>query len=171
MTKDRIFKIISDRNPANLYDVKKSVFYALDKLKKEEELKLYCFIVKSKVSGTRQIVFSKNGIVFTRAVSYEKDKNDFAEKYYQDIFSTFEYLKRIYPELQIEQLEIVNILSKEHNEKIKNSNNELAISSFTPAGFSELFGYKNLIEEDEENSDLFSCLWISFKSLIISVYK
>jgi len=123
-------------------------------LKKEEELKLYCFIVKSKVSGTRQIVFSENGIVFTRAVSYEKDKNDFAEKYYQDIFSTFDYLKRIYPELQIEQLEIVNILSKEHNEKIKNSNNELAISSFTPAGFSEIFCYKNLIEEDEENSDL-----------------
>ena len=123
-------------------------------LKQEEELKLHCFVIKSKVSGTKQIVFSKNGIVFTRAVSYEKDKNDFAEKYYQDIFSTFEYLKRIYPELEIEQLEIVNILSKEHNEKIKNSNTELAISNFTPAGFSELFGYKNLIEEDEENSDL-----------------
>ena len=123
-------------------------------LKKEEELKLYCFVIKSKVSGARQIVFSKNGIVFTRAVNYEKDKNDFAERYYQDIFSTFEYLKRIYPELQIEQLEIINILSKEHNEKIKNSNTELAISNFTPAGFSKLLGYKNLIEEDEENSDL-----------------
>ena len=123
-------------------------------LKEEEKLKLYCFIIKSKVSGTRQIVFSKNGIIFTRVVNYEKDKSDFAEKYYQDIFSTFEYLKRIYPELQIEQLEIVNLLSKEHNEKIKNSNSELAISNFTPTSFSELFGYKNLIEENEEDSDL-----------------
>ena len=38
-------------------------------------------------------------------------QKDFLEKYEQDIYSTFEYLKRLFPDLPISGIKIVNIFS------------------------------------------------------------
>ncbi len=84
---------------------------------------LYCFIIQNKVSGIRQIVFSDNGIVFTRVVNYDTKSSDFLEKYEQDIYSTFEYLKRLFPDLSMSELDIVNILSSDILETVKTINN------------------------------------------------
>ena len=72
--------------------------------------KIYCFVIQNKVSGIRQILFNDQSILFTRLISYNIDDKEFIDKYEKDIYSTFEYLKRIIPDITIKEMEIVNIL-------------------------------------------------------------
>jgi hypothetical protein len=116
---------------------------------------LYCVILQNKVSGIRQIVFSETSIVFTRIVNYDFNSSDFLEKYEQDLYSTFEYLKRLFPELIMGELDIVNILSKETLEKIKKINNvELNFTNYTPFQAAAVAGFKNIIAENSSYCDL-----------------
>jgi hypothetical protein len=116
---------------------------------------LYCVILQNKVSGIRQIVFSETSIVFTRIVNYDFNASDFLEKYEQDLYSTFEYLKRLFPELIMGELDIVNILAKEHLEKIKTiSNVELNFTNYTPYQAAAIVGQKNAIAENSSYCDL-----------------
>lgn len=116
---------------------------------------LSCLIIQNKIGGTRQIVYSERGIVFTRIVSYDITEVDWLEKYEQDIYSTFEYLKRSFPAINITELHITNVLSEEiltHLRKIDNI--ELKITNYTPHQAAQEVGYKNLLAPDEIYSDL-----------------
>ncbi len=116
---------------------------------------LYCVILQNKVSGIRQIVFSETSIVFTRIVNYDFNASDFVEKYEQDLYSTFEYLKRLFPELIMGELDIVNILAKEHLEKIKAINNvELNFTNYTPYQAATIVGCKTAVAENSSYCDL-----------------
>ena len=116
----------------SLLNLLKKDIQACSKIKNKKN-DLYCLILQNKVSGTRQVVFSSHGIVFTRLVSYDFAQEDFLEKYEQDIYSTFEYLKRLFPEVAISELDIVNILPVEANEAIKKINNaNLNFINYTP---------------------------------------
>lgn len=116
---------------------------------------LHCLIVQNKIGGTRQIVYSDNGIVFTRIVSYDITEFDWLEKYEQDIYSTFEYLKRSFPAINITELNITNILGEQTLVHIRKLDNiELKIINYTPAQVAQEIGYNNLLSPDEIYSDL-----------------
>ncbi|MBM3580323.1 MAG: hypothetical protein FJX34_06100, partial [Alphaproteobacteria bacterium] len=110
---------------------------------------LYCLVIQNKVSGIRQIVFSGQGIVFTRVVNYNFDQNDFLEKYEHDLYSTFEYLKRIYPSLAMAELDIINILpGKALDKLINNNNSELNLVNYTPNDVATKISYPSLASND-----------------------
>ena len=94
---------------------------------KEKLNNLYCLVIETKVNGFRQIIFSDAGIIFTRVVSYRSSDQDFSEKYDQDIHSTIEYLKRIYPDLTLEELDIVNVFSQKALDALEKSNLKMHI--------------------------------------------
>lgn len=116
---------------------------------------LYCMVMQNKVSGIRQVVFSDQGIVFTRVVNYNFEQPDFLEKYEQDIYSTFEYLKRLFPDLLITELDIVNIFPNEVLEVIKNLNNiELNFINYNPFQVASEIGYAKLLPQNSNFCDL-----------------
>ncbi len=116
---------------------------------------LCCFIMQNKTSGIRQIVFSENGIVFTRAVNYDFNKPDFSEKYEQDIYSTFEYLKRLFPDISISEVEIVNIFPAEILQTIKQiSNVEINFVNYTPFEAASKIKENNSFPENSKFCDL-----------------
>jgi hypothetical protein len=124
-------------------------------LRNSEYFNLSCLIIQTKVGGIRQIIFSGNGIIFTRILNYNLEEPDCLEKYERDIYSTFEYLKRSTPNINITELHITNILSEEFLEKIKKIENlELKISNYTPSEVSSILGYKDLFSQDERFVDL-----------------
>jgi hypothetical protein len=122
---------------------------------REKKNNICCLVMQNKVSGIRQVAFSEQGIIFTRVVNYNFDKPDFLEKYEQDIYSTFEYLKRLFPDLSIDELDIVNILPAEVIDVIKKiSNIELHFVNYTPYQITSLIGQKDLIPSNSNYCDL-----------------
>lgn len=116
---------------------------------------LYCLLLQSKVSGIRQTVFSDHGIIFTRVVNYNFQDADFLEKYEQDIHSTFEYLKRLFPDLHIGELDIINIFSTEILAKLDSiSNIDFHFVNYTPFQAASQAGYGDLISTESEFCDL-----------------
>ena len=112
------------------------LFKLLKKLIKISDKKndIYCLIMQNKISGIRQVVFSDSGIVFTRVVNYDFTQKDFLQKFETDIYGTFEYLKRMFPDLTPSDLDIINIFPEEVLGVIKNSTNlELKYTNITPA--------------------------------------
>ncbi|MBU6140049.1 MAG: hypothetical protein KGP29_00630 [Proteobacteria bacterium] len=115
---------------------------------------LYCVVLQNQVSGIRQIVFSSQGIVFTRIVNYDFNQADFLEKYERDLYSTFEYLKRIFPNLMMSELDIVNIFPEKALSLIGNiSNPELNLINYTPNQASIAIGYPSLLDSDSSFCD------------------
>ena len=93
---------------------------------KLKENNIFCLVIQTKTGGARQIVFSNSSIVFTRVVNYNFEELNFVEKYSQDVYSTFEYLKRLYIDLSIQEFEVINILpEKASNEIMRTKNIEL----------------------------------------------
>ncbi len=116
---------------------------------------LYFLIVQNKVSGVRQVIFSERGIVFTRAVNYNFAEKDFLEKYEQDIYSTFEYLKRLFPDIRISEIDIINIFSNEVLNSIKSiGSSELNFINYTPFQAASKIGYDKLLPENANYCDL-----------------
>ncbi len=116
---------------------------------------LYCLVLQNKVSGIRQIVFSESGIVFTRIVDYNFSQPDFLEKYEQDLYSTFEYLKRLFPDITMSELDIVNVLPSEGIEAIKKLNTtELNFINYTPSQAATQLGYSQLLPSNSSSCDL-----------------
>jgi hypothetical protein len=116
---------------------------------------LCCIVMQNKVGGIRQIVYSESGIVFTRIVTYDFDQIDFLEKYEQDIYSTFEYLKRLFPDLQMKELDIVNIFSSKALDIIKTLRNvELNPINQTPFELASEIGYSQSLSQDSNFCDL-----------------
>ena len=99
---------------------------------KIKEENIFCLVIQTKTGGARQIVFSNSSIVFTRVVNYNFEESGFAEKYSQDIYSTFEYLKRLYIDLTLQEFEVINIFPENAGEIIlKTKNIELNIINYT----------------------------------------
>lgn len=122
---------------------------------KNKQHDLYCMVIHNKVSGIRQIVFSEEGIVFTRVVNYDFQESDFLEKYKQDIHSTFEYLKRLFPDLKISDLDIINIFSEEVLTVLKTIDPiELNVINYTPAQAADECGYSKILPENSNYCDL-----------------
>ena len=121
---------------------------------KNKHNELYCILLQNQVSGIRQIVFSSQGIVFTRVVNYDFDQADFLEKYEHDIYSTFEYLKRIFPNLVISELDIVNIFSERVLSILgKLSNAELNFVNYTPNTAAAKIGISAAVDRDSDFCD------------------
>ncbi len=116
---------------------------------------VYFLIVQNKVSGVRQIIFSEQGIIFTRSVNYNFKEKDFLEKYEQDIYSTFEYLKRLIPDIRISEIDIVNIFSSEVLAQIKTiTSSELNFINYTPFEAASKSGFKKVLPENSNYCDL-----------------
>jgi hypothetical protein len=130
---------------------------------------IYCLITETKVGGLRQTVFSEEGIIFTRTLSYSLSEEDAMEKYEHDIYSAFEYLKRIFPDLRIAEFDVVNILSLDYISRIEKINNvELNITNLTPAKAALELGYNNLLPKDSGYCDiLISKIFASSKKRIL----
>ncbi len=138
----------------NLFNLLKKSIKSKSKIQNKRN-DLYCLIMQNKVSGTRQVVFSEEGVVFTRLVNYNFEDADFLEKYEQDIYSTFEYLKRLYPDLIISELEVVNILSKEALDKLSSLKNiELNTINYTPFKAALEIGQKTILPQNSGFCDL-----------------
>lgn len=136
-------------------------FQLLKLLKKEitkpkaKKDNLYCLVIHNKVSGTRQIVFSDQGIVFTRLVDYNFSQENFLERYEQDLYSTFEYLKRLFPDITISELSIINILPPEVIESIKKINSpNLAFTNYTPYEAAVKAGLPKLLPNNSSSCDI-----------------
>lgn len=153
----------------NLYEMLKHNIKSKVKVQgKSSNNNICCFIIHTKVSGIRQIVFSDKGIVFSRIVDYHFDQPDFLEKYEHDLYSTFEYLKRLFPNLTIAEFNIVNILSSEAINLIKTINNaEINFIHFTPGSAAKEIGYENLVPEDSNFCDLLISKVFSHKNKIL----
>jgi len=129
---------------------------------------IFCFIIHTKVSGLRQIVFSDKGIVFSRVVDYHFDQPNFLEKYEHDLYSTFEYLKRLFPNLTIQEFNVVNILSSEAIELIKTIHNvELNFINYTPRAAADAIGYGKFLPENSNFCDLLISKVFSSKKKIL----
>jgi hypothetical protein len=138
----------------NLLNLLKKDIKSRSKIKNKRN-DLYCLIMQNKVSGIRQVVFSNSGIVFTRVVNYDFNQPDFLEKYEQDIYSTFEYLKRLFPDVSMSELDIVNILPTEALESIKKLNStEMNFISYTPAQAAAQIGDSKLLPINSASCDL-----------------
>lgn len=116
---------------------------------------IYFVIIQNKVSGVRQIIFSDHSIVFTRSVTYDFKERDFLEKYEQDIYSTFEYLKRLIPDVRISEIDIINIFSSDAISQIKTiSSSELNFVNYTPFEAATKIGYVKILPENSNYCDL-----------------
>lgn len=138
----------------NLFKLLKSHIKSSSKIANKKN-DLYCFVIQNKVSGIRQIVFSDQGIVFTRIVNYNFEQSDFLEKYEQDIYSTFEYLKRLFPNLSMSELDIINIFPAEVLTLIKTLQNiELNFINYTPFQIASEIGYPKMLSKKSSFCDL-----------------
>lgn len=116
---------------------------------------LSCLILKTKVGGIRQLVFCNNSIVFTRIVNYDFNDHDCLERYEQDLYSTFEYLKRSFPNIKITDLNFYNIFEQSILDKLNAiENKELRFTNYTPRQAGKKCGFNNMIASEEEYCDI-----------------
>jgi hypothetical protein len=134
---------------------------------KLKENNIFCLVIQTKTGGARQIVFSDSSIVFTRVVNYNFDEPNFIEKYSQDIYSTFEYLKRLYIDLSIQEFEVINILSEKASEEIMRTKNiELNITNYTVQNATDLLKIKYLKIEDNYFDILMNDIFVKSKKIL-----
>jgi hypothetical protein len=134
---------------------------------KTKEGNIFCLVIQTKTGGARQIVFSESGIVFTRVVNYNFDEVNFVEKYSQDVYSTFEYLKRLYIDLSIQEFEVINILPEKASIEIMRTKNiELNIRNYTVQGSADLLKIKYLKIEDDYFDLLMNDIFVKSKKIL-----
>jgi hypothetical protein len=133
--------------------------------------KVTLLVIQNKVSGIRQVVFSNEKIIFTRLTHYDYESKNFISDFEQDIFRTNEYLKRILPNLKMEDVEIINVLPRSVIEKINQiKNNEITFVNYTPREIAEKIGYKNLIPKNSQFGDvLIANIFVNSKKVLKSV--
>jgi hypothetical protein len=143
--------------PAEAFSFFKIIKNAIDNRSKIKNKKndLYLIIIQNKVCGTRQIVFNEQGVIFTRVVNYDFSNANFLEKYEQDIYSTFEYLKRLYRDVALNELDIINILPDNIIDFLKTSANpELNYINLNPHSIAKEVGNQKIIPTNSSNCDL-----------------
>ncbi len=135
----------------------------------EKKSETYCLLTQSKISKIRQSVFFQDQLIFTRLLDYDCLDENFIEKYEKDLMATLQYLRKIFPEIDISEIETVNILPNnilKEIEKIKNI--ELNFVNYTPYKVA-LIAFKNFeISENSEVCDLiFSKIFFDNKKKIL----
>ncbi len=117
---------------------------------------LCCFIIQTKVIGVRQVVFSGRSVVFTRIVDYDFAGSEFLDKYQQDLTSTFEYLKRLFPDMSPSDIDVVNILPSDALKTLEQISNqqEFSIINYTPFEAASEAGYPKLLPKNANFCDL-----------------
>jgi len=144
--------------PAETLSLFRSLKHSIKTSKKVHNTKhhdLSCILLQNKVSGTRQMVFSDDELIFTRVINYDFNDPTFIEKYEKDIYSTLEYLKRPFPDLTIKDLDIVNIFPEEIIEKIsKISNIDFNLINYTPYMAAYEAGFGTTITQNSNYCDL-----------------
>lgn len=174
-----IKKIIKNRNQEKELEEKiknkaiKKNFFSFKKEKKiiakKDVFHAYCLVVHCKISGYRQIIFSENGTILTRLVNYDISKDDFITNYEQDLYSTYEYLKRTFNDIASPNVLVINIVSKETVEKLSNfKSNSFEIRNFTPFQASKQLGIRTTITDENSYCDiLLSRLFFKSKKLLL----
>lgn len=158
--------------PVECFSLFKKIINYTFSSKSKEVLKIkddniYCLVMQTKTGGARQIVFSNHSIVFTRVVNYNFEENGFAEKYSQDIYSTFEYLKRLYIDLTLQEFEVINIFPENASEKIiKNKNIELNIKNYTVANVADILNLKRVNIESNFVDEIVSTTFIESNKIL-----
>jgi len=158
--------------PVEAFNFFKKIIESTSTIKNHSILKLkensiFCLVVQTKTGGSRQIVFSNSSIVFTRVVNYNFNESNYSEKYFQDIYSTFEYLKRLYIDLSLSQFEVINIIPETASSEIMKSKNvELNLNNFTVRNSAELLKLNNLKIEDDYFDLLLNSVFINSKKIL-----
>tara|TARA_Y100000389_G_C17471230_1_gene531218 strand:- start:12757 stop:14310 length:1554 start_codon:yes stop_codon:yes gene_type:complete len=138
----------------SLFDKLKPIIYPKDN-KNIIPHRLNCIIMHNKVSGTRQVVFSNDTIVFTRVVNYDFRDSNFPEKIDSDIYATYEYLKRIYVDLQMDDINVIAVFSDPIINIIKKYNSqEVKYRYYNPYELSIKLGYKDILNKNSSHCDL-----------------
>lgn len=112
----------------------------------KKDLDITCIIAQTKCGGTRQMVFSDNGLIFTRAVNYNFTEKSFSDKYFQDLMSTFEYLKRLYVDLSIIDFKIINLLPESYSQFI--TSNKVINANYVNCSPEEMASHIGIKEND-----------------------
>lgn len=129
-------------------------------IKQKSQLKdkfsdIYCLVTQSKVSKLRQTIFFEDQVVFTRLLDYNCDDEGFAERYEPDLVATSQYLKRLFPEVNLHELEAVNILPKEALDKISDAKNpDLHFINMTPFEAEKAISRKSSLTQNAKDCDL-----------------
>ena len=142
--------------PVESFSLFKSIKNSVDNRSKIKNKRndVYILILQNKVCGIRQIVFNEQGILFTRVVNYDLNQ-DFIEKYEQDIYSTFEYIKRLYRDIQLNEIDIVNVFEDKVIDILKNTSNvELNYINFNPIQLCKEIGNDKMLPNNITNCDL-----------------
>lgn len=116
---------------------------------------IYYFTLQTRSSGTRQIVLSKHGVIFTRIINLNFSQSNFVAEYEKDVHSTFEYLRRILPNLKLSDLKIINVLPEVATNRLKTlADSQIHIKNYSPHLFAKEIGYEKLLPADEEFCDI-----------------
>lgn len=129
----------------------------------------YCMVTQTKVSGIRQSVFFEDQMIFTRLLDYNSADPNFAKKYEKDLEATSGYIHRIFPEIELSDLETINILPAEAIKQIDSINNiDFHFHNFTPHKASLLASENLKISEKSAVCDLiFSKVFCESKKKIL----
>jgi len=117
---------------------------------------LYCVVFHNKISATRQVIFSQKKAIFTRLLEYDFENISFAEKYEKDLYGTFEYLKRLFPNIQIKDINVINIFSDEILKKISSVKSiDFNFTNYTPFKLAQdLFKSNEIISKESSHCDI-----------------
>lgn len=140
--------------PIETYHLAKVIFDIAKSEKKvsENQNHLISFTIQNKISGIRQTIFYNQTIVFTRVVHYDVGSKNFAERFEQDLFRASEYLRMIFPNLKIQDVTMINVLSDDIIEKIKYSkNHDLKFINYSPFEIATKAGITNVITKNTSN--------------------
>ncbi|MFZ9181483.1 MAG: hypothetical protein ACO201_06415 [Rickettsiales bacterium] len=158
--------------PVEAFNFFKKIIETTSTIKNQSILKIkehsiFCLVIQTKTGGSRQIVFSNASIVFTRVVNYNFNESNYSEKYFQDIYSTFEYLKRLYIDLSLSQFEVINIIPETASAEIMKSKNvELNITNFSVRNSADLLKLNNLKIEDDYFDILLNSVFINSPKIL-----
>lgn len=116
---------------------------------------VYCFTIQTRSSGFRQIVIYQGYLVFTRMINFNIQHPDFVKEYDSDTRNTFEYLRRILPQIAEHQLRIINILPKSAIAQMKKKSKiKYKVESYTSNEMAEKLGITGVIDEKDETFDI-----------------
>lgn len=138
--------------PIEIYELSKSALnIATNELGLKRKSNITFFIVQNQVSGTRQVVFFDQNISFTRVINYDFEDPKFTSKFEQDIFRTNEYLKRLLPDLKIQDVNIFNIFSDKIIQKINSiQNKDLNFINYSPYQIASKLGISGSTSSPDE---------------------
>jgi hypothetical protein len=152
-------KLLKDKNDQGLLAGKQNLGRSLTKRG------FQCLVFATHAGGLRYLISSEFGLIFTRIVEYQAEDKDFAYKFNKDIYRSFEYLKRIYPDIVYEDFMIEAIFPSEILEKIKQKQDfDFKIRYLSLSEFATELNFRQYQDSGEGKCDsLFTALFAGRK--------